>query len=71
MVDVVLEILRAVIIAMVLGVLWLEGYKRSIRTQPGWRLVFIGFALIFFASLIDITDNYPELNRFIMLPPEK
>ena len=52
---------------ILLAIFWLDGRDPSIRNQSGWRLIFWGFALIFFGSLVDITDNFPSLDRFIVL----
>lgn len=67
LIDITLEILRSIVIAFLLGIFWVDSRDEAIRNQKGWHLVFLGFALIFFASLIDITDNFPELNRFVII----
>jgi hypothetical protein len=41
--------------------------KEDVRFHKGWIFVPIGFALIFFGSLLDITDNFPNLNKYFLL----
>ncbi|WP_116473018.1 putative bifunctional diguanylate cyclase/phosphodiesterase [Zobellella maritima] len=38
-----------------------------IKRQTGTRFVIAGFGLLFFSLLIDITDNFPELNYLIVI----
>jgi diguanylate cyclase (GGDEF)-like protein len=67
MADIVLEVVRAVIIGLIFIRLVLMGRKEDIRSQAGWLYVISGFGLIFFGMLIDITDNFPVLNRFVVV----
>jgi hypothetical protein len=41
--------------------------KEDVRFRKGWIFVPIGFGLIFFGSLLDITDNFPSLNKYIVI----
>ncbi len=56
---------------MITGVIFL--YLRSLRRKEdghfhkGWIFVPIGFGLIFFGSLMDITDNFPYLNKYVVI----
>lgn len=67
MFDIVLEIIRAIVIALVLGILWVKGRRYGINNNSGWTYLVSGFSLLFFASLIDITDSFPELNRYVFI----
>jgi len=57
--------------AMITGAIFL--YLRSLRRKEdvhfrkGWIFVPIGFGLIFFGSLLDITDNFPYLNKYVVI----
>jgi len=65
MTDIVLESLRAVILAGILVVLWRHGGSPlASRVHPGWRRIMGGFGLILFGALLDITDNFPALARY-------
>ncbi|MEW6385965.1 MAG: PAS domain S-box protein [Thermodesulfobacteriota bacterium] len=66
-VDLILEICRTVILGMVLGYLWYLGQNKALRQQEGWGYILAGFALVFMGSLIDITDNFPGLDRFTLI----
>ncbi len=65
MTDIVLESLRAAILAGILIVLWRHGGSPlASRTHPGWRRIMAGFGLILFGAVLDITDNFPALARY-------
>lgn len=54
-------------IGMILFIL-IRGQRSSeIRNVAGWPRIMMGFSLIFFGTLIDITDNFTGLNRFFII----
>lgn len=65
--DVELESLRAIITAAIVLFMWRAGRKERFFALNGWWQIIFGFTLILFASLLDITDNFPELNHFIVI----
>jgi len=67
MIDVILEILRAIVVGVLLLVLFRARGNKVISEIGGWRCLVGGFMLLFFGTLIDITDNYEELNQFIII----
>jgi hypothetical protein len=67
MTDIILEILRAIIVGTILLVFWGARHKKGVSEIDGWWYLVIGFMLIFFGTLIDITDNFEELNRFVVI----
>ncbi|GEM_PF-3863471 len=67
--EVVLEILRFLVVAVLLGFLLRLGRRHDLSQVAGWRLVLVGFGLLTFGSAIDITDNFSELSRTIVLGP--
>lgn len=67
MTDIVIELLRAVVIGTVLFTLLRAGRAKAVCTISGWQTLRAGFILIFFGSLIDITDNFEVLNRFVVI----
>ncbi len=66
-VDIVLEIARALLGGLIFLYLMRHNENELIRKQKGWRLLLLGFGLIFFGMLIDITDNFEALNKFILI----
>lgn len=42
-------------------------HTKAVSKIAGWRTLVAGFILIFFGTLIDITDNFEELNRFVIV----
>lgn len=56
------------IAAAVIFVTVLRGIRHpSVRAQPGTRQVIIGFGLLLFSFMIDITDNFPSLNHLMVI----
>ncbi len=67
MTDVILETTRALVLLVLVIFLWRFGMNRFEASRKGWNLVFSGFLLLLFASVLDITDNFEELNRFVVI----
>ncbi len=66
--KILIEALRCLITGLIFWLLFLTGRNsRDIRQQDGWHLILMGFGLMFFATAIDITDNFPFLNRFVLI----
>lgn len=65
--DIYLEVLRAAMIAVILWVLFRRRNFRELSQIEGWRHLTMGFALVFWGSLIDITDNFEGLNQFVII----
>jgi membrane-bound metal-dependent hydrolase YbcI (DUF457 family) len=67
MADLVLEILRAIIVgAIVMLLLFYPGFKQ-LNQMKGWKFFLGGFGLVLLGTLVDITDNFGTLNRFILI----
>ncbi len=62
-----LEILVAVLTGSVMLLLWRAGKRDRLAEDRGWWPVLIGSGLLFFGSLIDISDHFPALNGFVFL----
>jgi len=67
MVDIVLESVRTVIMGIILGYIWWIGKRENLPSQQGWRYIVAGFVLIFLGGLFDITDNFDDLNRYLII----
>ena len=67
MTDIVLETLRALVLLGIVLFLCRVGRERFWATRKGWNLIIAGFGLLLFGSLIDITDNFEALNRFVVV----
>jgi signal transduction histidine kinase/CheY-like chemotaxis protein len=66
-IDIVLETIRAFFAGLIFIYLWFAGKREGIGRQTGWRYILWGFGLIFFGSAIDLTDNFPALNKFLII----
>ena len=67
MFNLAIDVFRAVITGAIF--LYLRSLQRKGGGQfhRGWIFVPIGFGLIFFGSLLDITDNFPYLNKYVVI----
>ncbi len=65
--DVLIETGRAAVLGAIFIYAIFLGRKHHLGRQPGWLSLVAGFGALFFGSLIDITDNFPVLNRFIII----
>ena len=65
--DVVFETLRAFVTALILLYLWRVGERNQLKQEEGWWLIVGGFLLILFATLLDVTDNFPSLNQYVVI----
>ncbi len=67
MTDIVIEVLRAIVVAGIILSLLRARHAKEVSKISGWRTLMVGFVLIFFGTLIDITDNFERLNRFVII----
>lgn len=67
MTDIVLETIRALVLFGIVAFLWNAGRNRFEQSRNGWNLIITGFGLLLFGSLLDISDNFDSLNRFIIV----
>ncbi|WP_406662039.1 ATP-binding protein [Methanolobus sp. ZRKC3] len=65
--DIVLESIRSIILLIIIIYMWNVGKNRRELLGSGWVLFFSGFLLLLFGSIIDITDNFESLGRFIVI----
>ncbi len=64
----VFEMVRAVILALMTGYLiWFQTTHRDEANITGWRLILGGFGLLFLATMLDVTDNFPQLKQWVVL----
>lgn len=62
-----LEIFVAVTASAVLWTLYSSIVRHKVESQPGTRFLLAGFTLLLFGFLLDITDNFPILNQYIII----
>lgn len=65
--DVPLESLRAAVVAGLFVFALSTGRRTGQAIHSGWNLLLWGFGLLLFATLLDITDNFPQLNAFVIV----
>lgn len=69
MFDEIFEVTKALIILALILYLRKAGRKKEFsgRERKDWNLIYRGFILIFIGSILDITDHFESLNRFIAI----
>ena len=65
--NILVETLHAAIIGTIFFFLWIRGRQLNSHQKYGWQFILAGFGLFFCGTLLDITDNFPTLNRFIII----
>lgn len=71
MFDILLEIFRAGIFGSVLFFFLFIRRSGQLHEVDGWNDIVAGFVLIFFGSIIGLTDNFESLNKFIIIGDTK
>lgn len=66
MVDIILEIIRALILAGIV-IYFMRTDKHIEHGRRGWLFIKLGFLCFLFGSIIDITDNFPSLSPAIII----
>ena len=67
MLILILEIIRVLLMGMLFFFLFFVGKKEHLSNQKGWRFIILGFGLLFFGALIDVTDEFDALSYFIII----
>ncbi len=67
MTDILLETFRALVLAGLCAFLWRAGRRRFRQFRNGWNLILAGFGLLLFGSILDVSDNFENLNRFVVI----
>ena len=65
--DIPLESFRAIVVAGLFVYVFLTGRRTGQGSVKGWSALLAGFALLLFASILDVTDNFEELNHLVVV----
>ncbi len=65
--DIIIEIIRAGITGAIFIYLLFTGRKEKIGRQKGWYCILVGFALLLLGMIVDITDNFPSLDKYVVI----
>ena len=65
--DLVLETIRVLVLAGACLFLWRQGQKRRDLSRRGWNWIRGGFGLLLLASLLDVSDNFSQLDRWVVI----
>lgn len=64
--DIILETIRIVPLFIIFIFLIKKGADIQNKTT-GWSFIIVGFGLLLFASVIDLTDNFENLNKYVLI----
>lgn len=67
MFDIVADILRALITGAIFFYLRAMRGKEPPRLRKAWIFFLIGFGLLFLGGLLNVADNFPSLNKYIII----
>ena len=67
MIDLVLESARTITLLSIVLFLLKTGASKGELIGNGWNFIVGGFALLLFGSMLDITDNFESLNRYVVI----
>ena len=65
--SLLVEILVALVMAILVLRMLISGRRELFSHERGWPQIFGGFCLLLFGALVDISDHFPELSRFLIL----
>lgn len=63
MAEVLFKSLQLVLLGIIVFWLWRVGRKHGLTRQQGWRVIWLGFVIILFGSLVDIADTSAWLSQ--------
>ena len=65
--DICIEVVRALLTGVIFFYLYFRLRRSGLSSFSGWRLILAGFGFLFVACLLDITDNVPGLERYVVI----
>jgi signal transduction histidine kinase/DNA-binding NarL/FixJ family response regulator/HPt (histidine-containing phosphotransfer) domain-containing protein len=65
--DIAFEFIRVIILLYAVFYLVKAGMTRSELCRKGWSFMLVGMGLLLFANMMDVTDNFESLNRFVVV----
>lgn len=65
--DITLETFRALVAAGLFVYMWQIGREGRCTLHAGWNWLLAGFGLLLVGSILDLTDNFPGLNHFVII----
>ncbi len=67
MTDIVLEVAASSALFGLVLWLWIMSRRHQAIVCSGWNFIFSGFVLLLLGSLLDITDNFESLNKYVVI----
>ncbi len=67
--EIILEVIRTSILLIIVLYIWHIGKGLVALRRKGWKIIFAGFCFLLMASLLDITDEFDALAKFVVIGP--
>jgi PAS domain S-box-containing protein len=67
MFELAVEIIRSLVLMGIVALLWRAGRKEPLLCREGWFLITGGFGLLLFGSLLDVSNEFEGLGRFVVI----
>ncbi|MBN2428012.1 MAG: hypothetical protein JXK94_06730 [Deltaproteobacteria bacterium] len=65
--DIILEAVRALMLGAVFFLMLLKWETPELSKIGGWNQLLWGFGLLFFGTVLDLTDNFHELSKWVIM----
>ncbi len=62
-----LETILLLVIGSVTAFAWFQGRRSGLRKDRGWIFIETGLLLLLLGAIVDLSDHFPELSRFVVL----
>ncbi|MFP6759427.1 MAG: hypothetical protein VCC99_14605 [Alphaproteobacteria bacterium] len=63
----ILETVQALVLASIMLILWRASRDQHATDHRGWKFIFAGLGLLLFGSVLDIADNFENLNNSVVI----
>ncbi len=67
MLNIIIESFSVLLIVSIIRELYAESEGRAAINPEGWRYILLGFWLILFGAVMDITDNFESLSAYLVI----
>ena len=67
MMDFSIEVIRVIVTAVIVIFLFFYKNDEKLKRISGWTFFITGFAFVLFGMIVDVTDQFPSLSKFVII----